>query len=49
MSTATLVRTVTACPVHGLPLSGGPVLWHCDAGLHGHGVQAADLQQEVQS
>lgn len=44
MTTATLVRTVPSCPLHLLPLSGGPVLWHCDGGDgHGHQVPAADL------
>lgn len=47
MSTATLVRTVPSCPVHELPLSGGPVVWRCDGGDLGHRVQAADLEREV--
>ena len=35
--------TGPVCPGHSLPLSGGPVLWHCPHGEHGHGITAADL------
>jgi hypothetical protein len=38
---------IPACPRDGQPLSGGPVVWHCPDGPHGHGVQAADLEREA--
>jgi WhiB family redox-sensing transcriptional regulator len=36
------------CPVHGVELSGGPVLWHCPAGRLGHGV-TADLAEAAEA
>ena len=33
------------CPLHGVPLSGGPVLYDCDFGI-GHTVHGADLDRE---
>ncbi len=40
---------VRSCPVHGEELSGGPVLYHCPAGRHGHGVTAADLEAAAEA
>ena len=40
---------VRCCPCHGLPMSGGPVLYHCPAGRFGHGVTAADLADAAET
>jgi WhiB family transcriptional regulator, redox-sensing transcriptional regulator len=36
---------IRRCPAHGERMSGGPVLYHCPAGLRRHGVTTADLDQ----
>jgi len=36
--------SVRCCPVHGLAMYGGPVLWHCPAGWPGHRVTVTDLE-----
>jgi len=36
-------RRVRRCPEHGRELSGGPAVWHCPAGPHGHRVTAPGL------
>jgi WhiB family transcriptional regulator, redox-sensing transcriptional regulator len=42
-------RWARHCPAHGEELSGGPVLYHCPAGLLGHGVTAADLDAAAET
>lgn len=44
-----LAQQQRRCPRHGVELSGGPVLWHCPAGTHGHAVTAADLQAAAET
>jgi WhiB family redox-sensing transcriptional regulator len=41
---AALTLVSRTCPEHGRPVSGGPVVYRCDAGRLGHRVQAADLE-----
>ena len=43
----TLAPPVCPRSGHGAPLSGGPVVWHCPVGGHGHEVHAADIDLEV--